>query len=471
MKATNQLSEEIDRSFNPINLDYIFEKYDPISPWIEERENPLLDGVDNSEWIALVSDDGGGGGGNDSNGDDSDGNDGGGTHRYQARCTSQSSTPTPTQSDNSGGLTPSDGGGDDGDSEGTSHGDGSGGGGGGDNGGDGGNGTSFGAGSEDFIGGFGLCDVGEHYDIGELVAPLPQLPRRFRGSDTRRDERRIRSREQQFDSSDSSHSYPYHPYPSYSSDSQSYPYPPQQNYPWPPQQHGPPGYGLPNYQQTQEEYVDPFQPSTFTYMFPTGWDEGSSNQAQQSDSQDAPRHSFWLYAVLLPIVVFLLFYRRRRNVYDLHHSILGLLFAVMITGVLTDTIKNAIGRPPFFWRCFPDGIDNCDQWGNIICHGIDSIIKDGHKSFPSGHTSCLLGFVIATFCYLQFFPPQYHTDGWVPHAFEESGANSQLGHPMNGSNRQVAEAQLVNQQMGRHSNAFSPVAVVQSTTQAHQWVI
>ncbi|CAL5419353.1 unnamed protein product [Camellia sinensis] len=302
--------EEIDRSFNPINLDYIFEEDDPISPWIEERENPLLDGVDNSEWLDLVSDDDGGGG-NDSNGDGgdgSDGNDGGGSHRYQPRRTSQSSTPTPTQSDNSGGLTPSDGGGDDGDGEGTSHGDG--GGGGGDNGGDGGDGTSFGARSEDFIGGFGLCDVGEHYDIGEPVAPLPQLPRRFRGSDTRRDERRIRSREQQLDSSDSSHSYPYHPYPSYSSDSQSYPYPPQQNYPWPPQQRGPPGYGLPNYQQAQQEYVDPFQPrypfslpmheterddmmSTFTYIFPTGWGEGSSNQAQQSDSQDAPRHSFW----------------------------------------------------------------------------------------------------------------------------------------------------------------------------------
>ncbi|GMP68178.1 hypothetical protein CsSME_00027887 [Camellia sinensis var. sinensis] len=165
--------EEIDRSFNPINLDYIFEEDDPISPWIEERENPLLDGVDNSEWLDLVSDDDGDGG-NDSNGDGgdgSDGNDGGGTHRYQARRTSQSSTSTPTQSDNSGGLTPSDGGGDDGDGEGTSHGDG--GGGGGDNGGDGGDGTSFGAESEDFIRGFGLCDVEEHYDIGEPVTLLP----------------------------------------------------------------------------------------------------------------------------------------------------------------------------------------------------------------------------------------------------------------------------------------------------------
>lgn len=29
-----------------------------------------------------------------------------------------------------------------------------------------------------------------------------------------------------------------------------------------------------------------------------------------------------------------------------------------------------------------------DQWGNVACHGNDSDIREGHKSFPSGHTSC-----------------------------------------------------------------------------------
>ncbi|KAA8532653.1 hypothetical protein F0562_032686 [Nyssa sinensis] len=77
-----------------------------------------------------------------------------------------------------------------------------------------------------------------------------------------------------------------------------------------------------------------------------------------------------MYAVFLPITIFILCYLRRRDVYDLHHSIL-------------------VGRPrpDFFQRCFPDGIDEYDQRGDVHCHGIESIIAEGHKSFPSGHTS------------------------------------------------------------------------------------
>ncbi|XVF44225.1 hypothetical protein PTKIN_Ptkin02bG0103600 [Pterospermum kingtungense] len=95
-----------------------------------------------------------------------------------------------------------------------------------------------------------------------------------------------------------------------------------------------------------------------------------------------------MYSVLLPICVFLFVYHRRKDVYDLHHSILGLLFAVLITGVITDAIKVAVGRPrpDFFWRCVPDGKDLYDQWGNVVCHGKKADIK-GHKSFPSGHAS------------------------------------------------------------------------------------
>lgn len=35
----------------------------------------------------------------------------------------------------------------------------------------------------------------------------------------------------------------------------------------------------------------------------------------------------------------------------------GVLFSVLITAVITDAIKDAVGRPrpDFYWRCFPNG--------------------------------------------------------------------------------------------------------------------
>ncbi|KAG8366657.1 hypothetical protein BUALT_Bualt17G0102400 [Buddleja alternifolia] len=231
---------------------------------------------------------------------------------------------------------------------------------------------------------------------------------------------------------------------------------------------------------------------------------------------------FWavpLYAVLLPIAIFVLYYLRRRDVYDLHHSIL-------------DAIKNAVGRPrpDFFWRCFPDGRDEYDRWGNVVCHGKDSDIREGHKSFPSGHSSwsfaglvflalylsgkmkcfdgkgrvaklcivfllilaaCLvgvsrvddywhhwqdvfagglLGSVVATICYLQFFPPPYHTEGWGPYAYfravEESRSDSRSGtQPGNGNSMQGMNQQesAVNKNVVYH-NVDSTLDALESGT-------
>lgn len=205
---------------------------------------------------------------------------------------------------------------------------------------------------------------------------------------------------------------------------------------------------------------------------------------------------FWavpLFAILIPFAIFGGFYFKRRNVYDLHHAILGLLFSLLITGVLTDAIKDAVGRPrpDFFWRCFPDGIDVYNNiTTNVMCHGEKKVIREGHKSFPSGHSSwsfaglgflawylagkirafdrrghvaklCLiflpllaaslvaisrvddywhhwqdvfaggfLGLVVASICYLQFFPAPYHVNGWGPHAYfhmlSEAGSNGRV---------------------------------------------
>lgn len=228
-----------------------------------------------------------------------------------------------------------------------------------------------------------------------------------------------------------------------------------------------------------------------------------------------------VYAVLLPIAIFYLFYIRRRDAYDLHHGILGLLYAVFITGVITDVLKLASGqpRPNFFWRCFPDGKDSYDIWGNVVCHGEDSLIKEGHKSFPSGHASwsfaglaflsmylsgkikafdckgriaklcivflplliaslvaisrvsdywhhwqdvfagSLIGLVIAAFCYLQFFPPPYHTHGWGSYAYfralEESRTDADLAHSVTAHNLRPNEVHGVT----NHTNGVLALSI------------
>ncbi|XP_043702840.1 putative lipid phosphate phosphatase 3, chloroplastic isoform X2 [Telopea speciosissima] len=198
----------------------------------------------------------------------------------------------------------------------------------------------------------------------------------------------------------------------------------------------------------------------------------------------------------------------------------GILFSLLITMVITDAIKNAVGwpRPDFFWRCFPDGKEVYDNLGNVVCHGKANIIKNGYKSFPSGHTSwsfaglgflslylsgkikafdhrghvaklCivsvpllvaslvgisrvddyrhhwqdvfaggLLGLTVATFCYLQFFPPPYHTDGWGPYKYflvlEESCSRAQPNHAVNIPNVQGLEVETVHQQGTPRNNEF-----------------
>lgn len=197
-----------------------------------------------------------------------------------------------------------------------------------------------------------------------------------------------------------------------------------------------------------------------------------------------------IIAILLPFVVILIYYFIRKDVYDLHHALLGLLYSVLITAVITEAIKNAVGRPrpDFFWRCFPDGKGVFDPVTlDVNCTGDKTVIKEGYKSFPSGHTSgcfaglgflalylsgkirvfdrqghvaklcivflpllaaalvgisrvddywhhwqdvfagALLGTIVASFCYLQFFPPPYDIDGWGPHAYFQMLAESRNG--------------------------------------------
>ncbi|KAL6614779.1 hypothetical protein ACP70R_037049 [Stipagrostis hirtigluma subsp. patula] len=236
-------------------------------------------------------------------------------------------------------------------------------------------------------------------------------------------------------------------------------------------------------------------------------------------SNTVPVWAVPIVAVIGPMIIFTIIYIRRRNAYDLHHAILGILFAVLITGVLTDAIKDAVGRPRpnFFWRCFPDGkavFDNVTT--GVICHGDPSVIKEGHKSFPSGHTSwsfaglgflswylagkitvfdrrghvaklCVvllpllvaamiaisrvddywhhwqdvctggvLGMVVASVCYLQFFPFPSDEKGFWPHAHfryvTERESESQTQHSTEMSNTGSAANVSWHGRMGRQTS-------------------
>ncbi|KAK7276216.1 hypothetical protein RIF29_17352 [Crotalaria pallida] len=187
-----------------------------------------------------------------------------------------------------------------------------------------------------------------------------------------------------------------------------------------------------------------------------------------------------VYSILIPILIFVGFYFVRKDIYDLHHAILGLMFSSLITGVITDSIKDAVGRPRpnFFERCFPDKIPVFDTiTGDVLCSGLPKVIKEGYKSFPSGHTSwsfaglgflswylsgkvrvfdrrghiaklCIvllplliaslvgvtrvddywhhwtdvfaggiIGLTVSSLCYLLLFPFPTLAQGWAPHAF------------------------------------------------------
>jgi len=104
----------------------------------------------------------------------------------------------------------------------------------------------------------------------------------------------------------------------------------------------------------------------------------------------------WLLAVLVglvPLVFFLVIgFGISRSFWDWHVASLGLILAQAITWVVTDCIKLTVGRPrpDLIARCKPfEGAMNAAQYGLAtwaVCTD-DSKLKDGFRSFPSGHAS------------------------------------------------------------------------------------
>ncbi|KAF9436146.1 hypothetical protein BGZ76_004714 [Entomortierella beljakovae] len=96
---------------------------------------------------------------------------------------------------------------------------------------------------------------------------------------------------------------------------------------------------------------------------------------------------------------------KRKSYADLHNGLLGLFLAQALVLVVTDSIKIAVGRPrpDFLDRCFSiyDNaeagtpvtllVDPLNMLSNSTICTRTELLKDGFKSFPSGHSSFSFG--------------------------------------------------------------------------------
>ncbi|XP_064549726.1 phospholipid phosphatase 5 isoform X2 [Drosophila montana] len=129
-----------------------------------------------------------------------------------------------------------------------------------------------------------------------------------------------------------------------------------------------------------------------------------------------------LFSVLaVPLVLTLIFYAFTKDRRDFQAASWAWTLAVCSNAVPTSLLKISVGRPrpDFFYRCFPDGVMVLNETANAIgsslldfnCTGIPSVINEGRKSFPSGHSS----FAFASFGFVTYYV------GAKLHAFDARG--------------------------------------------------
>jgi len=123
--------------------------------------------------------------------------------------------------------------------------------------------------------------------------------------------------------------------------------------------------------------------------------DDTSIQHTYAIHERVPDSDLFLIALLAPLIVMAVInVISIRSWWDLHTSWLGAILGLAITGTITNIIKVTVGRPrpDCIDRCRPQpGAANRPVFGLAnasICTQTDnSILKDGFRSFPSGHAS------------------------------------------------------------------------------------
>ncbi|KAK3826727.1 MAG: phosphatidic acid phosphatase type 2/haloperoxidase [Linnemannia gamsii] len=117
-----------------------------------------------------------------------------------------------------------------------------------------------------------------------------------------------------------------------------------------------------------------------------------------TDKEAVPIWALCLIMAVFPaVLMFIVSIGVRKSPYDFHNGLLGLLLSVLLTTIFTQVIKVSVGkhRPDFLARCVPmmNGAPliydrPLQLWTIDVCTQTDKhILKDGMRSFPSGHAS------------------------------------------------------------------------------------
>ena len=113
-----------------------------------------------------------------------------------------------------------------------------------------------------------------------------------------------------------------------------------------------------------------------------------------------------VYAAVLPLIILMIWLALSQSaIHKSHVTILGLFISIALTIVVTDTVKNAVGRPrpDLIARCKPQkGTSKDTLVSYTVCTETDHhILHDGWRSFPSGHSS----FAFSGLGYLALYTP------------------------------------------------------------------
>ncbi|KAL0255084.1 hypothetical protein SLS55_009612 [Diplodia seriata] len=90
-------------------------------------------------------------------------------------------------------------------------------------------------------------------------------------------------------------------------------------------------------------------------------------------------------------------YRMKDRLWELNCGVLGLMLSVGAAFTITGSLKNAVGkpRPDLIDRCQPSTLQDPQPFGlsnhSICTQENNAILKDGFRSFPSGHSSTAFG--------------------------------------------------------------------------------